>query len=169
MVCSASTCSAVLRFRCIVCRASSRLSAPLPVIAHITPSRCAHIFPVATYIATSAVLSGLSSNFAFYLIAILNGSSLLGALGFGWVGDRLGTYRVLRRHMGLTAHLGAMNVLIQTIAIIGVVTIAWPFCSSVASLSIIGIIYGCVPQCLLRSRIVADGLLAGCVPARLAP
>ncbi|KAJ7884677.1 MFS general substrate transporter [Mycena leptocephala] len=83
-------------------------------------------FTVATYIATSAVLSGLSSNFAFYLIAILNGSSLLGALGFGWVGDRL----------------GAMNVLIQTIAIIGVVTIAWPFCSSAASLSIIGIIYG---------------------------
>ncbi|KAJ6554599.1 major facilitator superfamily domain-containing protein, partial [Mycena capillaripes] len=93
---------------------------------HTTPSRCAHIFPVATYIATSAVLSGLSSNFAFYLIAILNGSSLLGALGFGWVGDRL----------------GALNILIQTIAIIGVVTIAWPFCNSVASLSIIGIIYG---------------------------
>ncbi|KAJ7679884.1 hypothetical protein B0H17DRAFT_1161223 [Mycena rosella] len=44
-----------------------------------------HVFrsaPFSVY-CLSAVLSGLSLNFAFYLIAILNGSSLLGALGFG--------------------------------------------------------------------------------------
>ncbi|KAJ7078801.1 major facilitator superfamily domain-containing protein, partial [Mycena epipterygia] len=83
-------------------------------------------FAIATYITTTAVSSGLSSDFAFYLLAILNGSVLFGAAIFGWLEDRI----------------GAMNVLIQTIAVIGVVTIAWPFCASVASLNVIGIIYG---------------------------
>ncbi|KAJ7084676.1 MFS general substrate transporter [Mycena epipterygia] len=83
-------------------------------------------FTVGTYITTSAVSFGLSSNFAFYLVAIPNGASLFGAVAFGWLGDRL----------------GAMNVLIQTIAAIGVITIAWPFCGTVASLSVIGILYG---------------------------
>jgi hypothetical protein len=35
-----------------------------------------------------------------------------------------------------------MNVLIQTISGMGLVTVAWPFCRTVASLSVIAILYG---------------------------
>ncbi|KAJ7493772.1 MFS general substrate transporter, partial [Mycena latifolia] len=83
-------------------------------------------FTVAAYITTSAVLAGLSQHFAFYLVAIQNGGSGLGALIFGFYGDRL----------------GAMNVLIQVIIGIGVITIAWPFCSTVASFSAVALLYG---------------------------
>ncbi|KAJ7652944.1 MFS general substrate transporter [Mycena rosella] len=83
-------------------------------------------FTVATYITPSAVLAGLSQTFAFYLVAVQNGGSGLGALIFGFYGDRL----------------GAMNVLIQTITGIGIITVVWPFCRTVASLSVVALIYG---------------------------
>ncbi|KAJ7696941.1 MFS general substrate transporter [Mycena rosella] len=83
-------------------------------------------FTVTTYISTSALFAGLSETFAFYLVAILNGGSGLGGIVFGFYGDRL----------------GAMNVLIQGITAVGIITIAWPFCRTVASLSVIALLYG---------------------------
>jgi hypothetical protein len=35
-----------------------------------------------------------------------------------------------------------MNALVQGIAAIGVITVVWPFCGTVASLSVISILYG---------------------------
>ncbi|KAJ7085070.1 MFS general substrate transporter [Mycena epipterygia] len=78
------------------------------------------------FITSSAVSFGLSSNFAFYLVAMHNGASLFGAVTFGFLGDRL----------------GAMNVLIMASTTIGAITIAWPFCGTVASLSVISVLYG---------------------------
>ncbi|KAJ7167220.1 major facilitator superfamily domain-containing protein [Mycena crocata] len=83
-------------------------------------------FTVGTYISITAVLAGLSPNFAFYLVAIHNAMSVVGSVVFGFLGDRL----------------GAMNVLIQTILSIGVVTIVWPYCRTVASFTVISVIYG---------------------------
>ncbi|KAJ7907582.1 MFS general substrate transporter [Mycena leptocephala] len=83
-------------------------------------------FTVGAYLTTSAVSHDLSLNFAFYLVAIHNGASFLGAVLFGLYGDLI----------------GAMNALIQGITAIGVITVVWPFCGTVASLSVIAILYG---------------------------
>ncbi|KAJ7454141.1 major facilitator superfamily domain-containing protein [Mycena latifolia] len=82
--------------------------------------------PLGSFIGISTVLAGISQNFAFYVVAIQNGSSGLGALVFGLYGDRL----------------GAMNVLVQTITCLGIITIAWPFCHTIPSLTIIAILSG---------------------------
>ncbi|KAJ7143953.1 MFS general substrate transporter, partial [Mycena epipterygia] len=83
-------------------------------------------FIIGAFITSSAISSGISSNFSFYLVAMHNGASLFGAVAFGFLGDRL----------------GAMNVLILTFITIGAITMVWPFCSTVASLSVISILYG---------------------------
>ncbi|KAJ7493761.1 MFS general substrate transporter [Mycena latifolia] len=84
------------------------------------------IFVVSTYLTTSAILAGLSQSFAFYLLAIHNGGTGLGGLIFGFYGDRI----------------GAMNVLIQTITFLAIITIIWPFCRTLPSLTVISILYG---------------------------
>ncbi|KAF7344123.1 Riboflavin transporter mch5 [Mycena venus] len=83
-------------------------------------------FNAGAYLTSSAVSYGLSSNTAFYFVAMHNGSSFFGAVVFGILSDRL----------------GPMNVLIPTITAIGVITIVWPFCGTVPSLSIISVLYG---------------------------
>ncbi|KAJ7815010.1 major facilitator superfamily domain-containing protein, partial [Mycena leptocephala] len=62
----------------------------------------------------------------FYLVAIHNGALLFGAVLFGLYGDLI----------------GAMNAHLQGIVVIGVITVVWPFCGTVASLSVISILYG---------------------------
>ncbi|KAF7364487.1 Monocarboxylate permease [Mycena venus] len=84
------------------------------------------VFTVGGYIASSAVSYGISSNFAFYLVAMHNGALLLGSIVLGFFGDRL----------------GAMNVLIPTLSVVGVLTIVWPFCDTIASLTVLSILYG---------------------------
>ncbi|KAJ7873449.1 MFS general substrate transporter [Mycena leptocephala] len=81
---------------------------------------------VGAYLTSTAVSYGLSLNFAFYLVAIHNGALLFGAVLFGLYGDLI----------------GAMNALLQGIVVIGVITVVWPFCGTVASLSVISILYG---------------------------
>ncbi|KAJ7493783.1 MFS general substrate transporter, partial [Mycena latifolia] len=89
-----------------------------------TGKSCCH-FPL-SHLKFLAVLAGLSRNFAFYLVAIHNGAGGLAGPLWGLYGD----------------HLGAMNVLIQAKLGLAAVTIAWPFCHSVASLSAISVLYG---------------------------
>jgi hypothetical protein len=45
---------------------------------------------VLIYISSSAISAGISRNFAFYLVAIINASAGAGRLLFGLLGDRSG-------------------------------------------------------------------------------
>ncbi|KAF7354392.1 MFS general substrate transporter [Mycena venus] len=83
-------------------------------------------FNVGAYVTSSAVSYGISSNIAFYFVAMYNGASLFGSVGLGFLADRL----------------GAMNILIPTTISIGIITIVWPFCGTVASLCVISVLYG---------------------------
>ncbi|KAJ7123528.1 MFS general substrate transporter [Mycena epipterygia] len=83
-------------------------------------------FTILTYMSSSAVAVGLSRNFAFYLVAIINGSSGVGRVVCGFIGDRV----------------GPLNVVIPMTILVGTVTVAWPFCRVVASFTIIAIVYG---------------------------
>ncbi|KAJ7875800.1 major facilitator superfamily domain-containing protein, partial [Mycena leptocephala] len=81
---------------------------------------------VPTYISSSAVSAGISGNFAFYLVAIINGSTSAGRVLFGLLGDRF----------------GAMNVMIIVGVFVAALTIIWPHCRSVASLTVLSVFYG---------------------------
>ncbi|KAJ7153067.1 MFS general substrate transporter [Mycena crocata] len=83
-------------------------------------------FTISTYISTSTLSIGLSRNFAFYLVAIINGSSTIGRCVCGFLGDRF----------------GPLNVIISTTFVIGITTFAWPFCRTVASLAVVSVLYG---------------------------
>lgn len=49
---------------------------------------------VLMYISISAIQIGVSNNFAFYLAAIANATSLLGRIAAGFLSDRLGKHRL---------------------------------------------------------------------------
>jgi len=84
------------------------------------------LFTTLVYITSSAIVFGISPNFAFYLVAIVNFSSGVGRIVAGILGDRF----------------GAMNVTIIMTALTGVTTITWPFCRTVPSIIVIAILYG---------------------------
>lgn len=84
------------------------------------------LYTVLTYIDQSAVTAGVDPDFSFYLVAIANACSGLGRVGGGFVADKL----------------GAMNVLIPSTLISGVLTYAWPFATTEGGLIAIAIIYG---------------------------
>ncbi|KAF7359596.1 MFS general substrate transporter [Mycena venus] len=84
------------------------------------------VFNMPSYMTSSAVSYGLFSNITFYLVAVSNGSTLLGSVVAGFVSDRL----------------GAMNVLIPVLTTVGIITIIWPFCGTVASLSVVSVLFG---------------------------
>ena len=54
---------------------------------------------VLTYIPISAVQVGVSNDFAFYLIAIANGSSAFGRVSAGLLADRVGGCWLASRHV----------------------------------------------------------------------
>ncbi|KAJ7114532.1 major facilitator superfamily domain-containing protein [Mycena crocata] len=102
-------------------------------------------FTVGTYISTSAIASGLSRNFALDLIAIQNGVGMLGSIMFGFMADRF----------------GPLNVLVQIILCLGAVTIAWPFCSTTASISVIAVLYGILLGAFAALGTVAVAAMGG--------
>ncbi|KAJ7123542.1 MFS general substrate transporter [Mycena epipterygia] len=84
------------------------------------------LFTMLTYISSSAIAFGISPNFAFYLVAVVNFSSGVGRIGTGMLGDRF----------------GSMNTMILMTALTGVTTFAWPFCRTVPTITVISILYG---------------------------
>ena len=87
------------------------------------------LFSPLIYLDLSGQAAGLSPNFTFYLISIANCSSLIGRLSSGILADRY----------------GAMNTLIPTTLIGGLMSFAWPYVTSqVAPLVVVTIIYGCM-------------------------
>ncbi|KAJ7614783.1 MFS general substrate transporter [Roridomyces roridus] len=84
------------------------------------------LFTVLTYITSSAISFGISPNYAFYLVAIVNFSAGAGRVLSGALGDRF----------------GPMNVTIVMTVLTGVSTYAWPFCRTVGKITVISIVYG---------------------------
>ena len=93
------------------------------------PSSDSHLFPdilVLTYIDSAAVTAGIGSDMAFYLVAIANASSALGRVAPSFMVNRF----------------GVVNVLIGFSLVSAIITFAWPFAKSLASLVVISILYG---------------------------
>ncbi|KAF9519672.1 hypothetical protein BS47DRAFT_1358009 [Hydnum rufescens UP504] len=84
------------------------------------------IYTVLIYIDSAAVAAGIDPDISFYLVAIANASSTLGRLGPGLLANRL----------------GAVNILVFFASIAGIMTFAWPFAKTLASLLAIAILYG---------------------------
>ncbi|KAF9220115.1 MFS general substrate transporter [Gyrodon lividus] len=84
------------------------------------------LYTALTYIPISAIQVGVSNDFAFYYIAIANGSSAFGRLTAGLLADRL----------------GPLNIMTPFTAAAGIMTFAWPFAKSKESLIAIAVIYG---------------------------
>ncbi|KAJ3551697.1 hypothetical protein NP233_g13029 [Leucocoprinus birnbaumii] len=84
------------------------------------------LYTFLNYIATSAILSGTSPEFAFYFVSLFNASTIVGRWSAGLLGDRV----------------GPLNVLIPHLFVIGIVTCVWPALHSTGALMAIIIIYG---------------------------
>ncbi|CAA7271138.1 unnamed protein product [Cyclocybe aegerita] len=84
------------------------------------------VYTVLTYVGVSATAIGISTDFAFYFVAIANAASLVGRYCAGLVCDRV----------------GAMNVMIPFTAGAGILTYAWPFAQTKSSLIAVTLIYG---------------------------
>ncbi|KAJ7198605.1 MFS general substrate transporter, partial [Mycena pura] len=81
---------------------------------------------VLTYIDVSAASMGVSPDFAFYLISMANGASLVGRLTAGITTDKI----------------GAVNVIAPMSALAAVMTYVWPLARSKSSFVVVSIIYG---------------------------
>ncbi|KIO04217.1 hypothetical protein M404DRAFT_26422 [Pisolithus tinctorius Marx 270] len=78
------------------------------------------LYTALTYLPASATTAGVSSNFAFYLVAIANAASGFGRLSAGWLADRIGKYYALLRNLDLTIeHRSSQWVLIAISVIYG--------------------------------------------------
>jgi len=84
------------------------------------------LYTVLTYIDSSAVFYGVSSNLAFYLVAIANASSSIGRVVCGFLSDRT----------------GPLNSMIPMTAIAGILTLAWPYARTSTSLIVVAVLYG---------------------------
>ncbi|GLB34493.1 putative monocarboxylate [Lyophyllum shimeji] len=84
------------------------------------------LYTVLTYVSVSALQIGVSSSLSFYLVAIANASSLFGRFTAGSLADRW----------------GPANIMIPFTAVAGILTYAWPFARSEASLIVVVVIYG---------------------------
>lgn len=84
------------------------------------------LYTVLTYVDVSAASIGISPSFSFYFVAIANAGSLLGRYVAGYMSDRL----------------GPMNIMIPFTGVAGILTYAWPFAKTKASLLALTVLYG---------------------------
>lgn len=103
--------------------------------------RCA----VLTYASVSATSIGISQNFSYYFISFINASSLLGRFAAGSISDRFGENVFIDFYgIDLIDKLGSLNVMIPFTALAGIMTYAWPFAQTEASLIVVTVLYGFV-------------------------
>ncbi|KIJ59680.1 hypothetical protein HYDPIDRAFT_43826 [Hydnomerulius pinastri MD-312] len=84
------------------------------------------LYTALTYMSVSAESVGVSSDFSFYLVAIVNASSAIGRLSAGLLADRY----------------GPTNTMIPFTVAAGVMTFIWPFASSKPELIVVAVTYG---------------------------
>ncbi|KAF8647499.1 hypothetical protein AX16_006704 [Volvariella volvacea WC 439] len=84
------------------------------------------IYTVLTYADVSATSLGIDPEFAFYLVSIINASSLFGRYTAGVICDII----------------GPMNVMIPFTAASGILTYAWPFARTKTTLIVVTVLYG---------------------------
>ncbi|OCH88815.1 MFS general substrate transporter [Obba rivulosa] len=84
------------------------------------------LYTCLTYIDVSAEAAGISHNFSFYLLSIANAASAVGRVGGGILSDRV----------------GALNIMIPSTFVAGILTYAWPFAANKGGFVAIAIIYG---------------------------
>ncbi|KAJ3565582.1 hypothetical protein NP233_g7544 [Leucocoprinus birnbaumii] len=84
------------------------------------------LYTVLTYVNVSATQLGSSPDLAFYFVAFANASSMFGRWMSGLLADSIG-------------HL---NIMIPFTLFAGILTYAWPFTHSTASLIVVTVIYG---------------------------
>ncbi|KAG1756873.1 MFS general substrate transporter [Suillus paluster] len=84
------------------------------------------LYTVLTYLSVSAVAIGVPKDFAFYLIAIANATSVFGRLLAGLMADKV----------------GALNVMVPYTIVSGIMSFAWPFAKNESQLIAIAAIYG---------------------------
>ena len=80
-----------------------------------------------TYIDVSAAFVGIDENFSFYLVSIANAGSFVGRLAGGLLADRY----------------GALNIMIPSTFVAGILTYAWPFVYSKGGYIAIGLLLIC--------------------------
>ncbi|KAJ7480328.1 hypothetical protein B0H11DRAFT_2193869 [Mycena galericulata] len=86
------------------------------------------------------IVFGISPNFAFYLVAVVNFSACVGRNVSGILADNLGDHIIFESR--LSSITGAMNITTIMTALAGATTIAWPFCRTIPSITVISILYG---------------------------
>ncbi|KAF8920290.1 MFS general substrate transporter [Mucidula mucida] len=96
------------------------------------------LYTVLTYIDVSSKFYGVSPNFSFYLVSIANASSGFGRIVTGFAVDRV----------------GAVNYIAPMTVFAGVLTYAWPFAHSQASMIVIAIIYGFASGAYISSFLI---------------
>ncbi|KAI9460695.1 MFS general substrate transporter [Boletus coccyginus] len=84
------------------------------------------LYTVLTYIPISAAQVGVSNDFAFYLVAIANGTSAFGRIAAGLLADRV----------------GAINIMAPFTIVAAIMTFVWPFATSKGALIAIAVVYG---------------------------
>ncbi|KAF8638647.1 hypothetical protein AX17_002050 [Amanita inopinata Kibby_2008] len=84
------------------------------------------LYSLLTFIDISAIRLGVSPDFAFYLVAIANGTSVFGRYSAGALGDVFGPLNIIIPYTGTSA----------------ILTYAWPFAKTKGSLIVITAIYG---------------------------
>ncbi|KAJ7730923.1 major facilitator superfamily domain-containing protein [Mycena olivaceomarginata] len=122
-----------------------RSSSALSVFGVCTFVTFLGFFTMPTYISSSAIAFGISPNFVFYLVAIVNFSGGVGRVTSGLLGDRF----------------GAMNVMTTMTAIAGGATIAWPFCRTIPNITGIAILYGFSSGALVVLLVSTVGQMGG--------
>ncbi|KAF9053323.1 major facilitator superfamily domain-containing protein [Panaeolus papilionaceus] len=93
------------------------------------------IYTVLTFIDVTAVKSGVSPDFSFYLVSMANASSGIGRLMTGILADKV----------------GAISVMVPMSLACAVMTYAWPYAQSKEALIAIAILYGFASSAFVSS------------------
>jgi len=101
--------------------------------------------PVPTFLDISALDAGLSPNFAFYFLAIVNAGSFFGRIATALMIDKIGRSITFKSSLtsGPISHLsGPVNLSVPMTIIAALITYLWPLVHKEGSLVAIAAIYG---------------------------
>jgi len=108
---------------------------------------CRHQVP--TFISISSESMGIDPNMAFYLLAIINGSSGLARCFAGWLADHTGTQNLTDPNMCCSFHnnldivcVGAINLMAPMSIFGAMMTFIWPFVRTEPWLVVVATLYG---------------------------